>query len=303
MTGSRTGRVIMLAGFFMLLSCIQVFSQLPVVRARFANPIYDESAGLYRVDVEFQSDKPGLEIFGVNLRFLYDHDVLKFEALKNFRGSYRSLGQPEITTGIPTSGNYFGFKGPASFLNGAVQLKSKTNPLRLSTDGWTILFSARFKVLDPSIFSNAENAPFLVWDLKSDPEEGGYLRGDDGLVITSVDPSLKNESFPVKEVAETVSLLPVMGTTAEIVHITDENGLKVWPNPTVGPVNIDLNWKGIPVLGIKIYDVLGKVVFRRDFKSGESIRFDLSPNVSGNYMIEMIVNGVKFNQKLVLDRK
>jgi hypothetical protein len=303
MQGSSIKGVILLTGFLLLLTSLEAFSQLPVVRARFATPIFDENAGLYRVDVEFQSDQPGLEIFGINLRFLYDHDVLKFEALKNFRGSYRSLSMPEITTGISSSGNYFGFRGPASFLNGAVQLRSKNNPIRLTTTGWTRLFSARFQVMDPSIFSNAGNAPFLVWDLKSDPEEGGYLRGDDGLVITSVDPSFKNESFPVKEVVENVSLLPIMGSTAEIVHITDETGLKVWPNPTVGPVNIDMNWKGVPGLGLKVYDVLGKIVFQKEYPSGENIRFDLSDNVSGNYMIEMSMNGVKFKQKLVIDRK
>jgi len=286
----------------MVLPAMSAFPQLPVVKARFANPQFEEKSGTYRLDVEFQSDQPGLELYGVNVRFLFDNALLQFRSFGDFTGNYSSLAKPQVITGEASSGGVFGFRGEAGFVNGAVQLKNQTTPVRLNSTEWTRLFSATFQVLDPDIFLTAdESLPFLVWDLKA-PEEGGFMNGDDGLVITAVDPSPKMDSAPVTEMAVSNSLVPESVIT-RIKELTQEFELRVWPNPTTGPVNIDLVWREIPVLGVRVIDALGKLVFQKEYNHGETVKFDLSRFASGNYMVEMTVDKIKFNQKLVLDRK
>jgi hypothetical protein len=285
-----------------LLSGMQVFGKLPVVKVRFANPVFEENTMTYRLDVEFQSDQPGLELFGVNVRFLFDNALLQFRSFGDFSVNYGSLAKPQVINGETASGSVFGFRGEAGFVNGTVQLKKQTTPVRLNSTDWTRLFSANFQVLDPDIFLTAdEDLPFLVWDLKA-PEEGGFLTGDDGVVITAVDPSPKMESAPVTEIAISNLLVPETIST-RIKELTQEFKLRVWPNPTIGPVNIDLDWKGISQMELKVFNVLSEVVYQKKVQAGESVRFDLSRNVSGNYMIEMTLNDVRFYQKLVLDRK
>lgn len=287
---------------FIALPGMQAYSQLPVVKVRFASPLYEEKSGTYRLDVEFQSDQPGLELYGVNVRFLFDNALLQFRSFGDFSGNYGSLSKPQVVTGESSSGAVFGFRGEAGFVNGAVQLKKQTTPVRLNSTDWTRLFTATFQVDDPDIFLTADDKlPFLVWDLKG-PEEGGFLNGDDGVVITAVDPSPKMDSAPVKEIVVSNSLVPASVAT-RIKELTQEFKLRVWPNPTTGPVNIDLVWRKIPVFGVKVIDALGKLVFQEEYRNGETVKFDLSRFATGNYMIEMTCDGVKYNQKLVLDRK
>jgi hypothetical protein len=287
--------VLMLPGF-------QAFSKLPEVKVRFANPVYDKATLSYLVDVEFQSDQPGLEVFGMNVRFMYDNAALKFASLKNFQGNYKTMSAPLVRTGSAASGSVFGFKGPMDFVNGVVQLKSQTNPIRLTTTGWTKLFSASFIVVDPANFTVDNCCPSLIWDLENDPANGGYMPGDDGVVITAVDPSPKMDSSPVDEVVINLTLKGESGGP-HVLFLTDEFGMKVWPNPTPGPVNIDLDWKGIKAMEVVVYNVLGAEVYRKEYMAGERIKFDMSQNVSGQYMMEMNVGEARFIHKLVLDRK
>lgn len=122
---SRLTAVLLTLFLFMVLPGMQAFSQLPVVKVRFANPQYEDKSGTYRLDVEFQSDQPGLELFGVNVRFLYDNALLQFRSFSDFSGNYGSLAKPQIITGEMSSGSVFGFRGEAGLVNGAVQLKKQ----------------------------------------------------------------------------------------------------------------------------------------------------------------------------------
>lgn len=299
---SRLTAVLLTLFLFMVLPGMQAFSQLPVVKVRFANPQYEDNSGTYRLDVEFQSDQPGLELFGVNVRFLYDNALLQFRSFSDFSGNYGSLAKPQIITGETSSGSVFGFRGEAGMVNGAVQLKKQASPVRLNSTEWTRLFTATFQVGDPDIFLTAdENLPFLVWDLKG-PEEGGFLSGDDGVVITAVDPSPKVDSAPVTEMAVPNSLVPNSVVT-KIRDIAEEFRLNIWPNPTTGPVNIDLVWKELPSLQLKVTNVLGQVMYSREYRSGERIKFDLSGAASGQYMVEMNLGEARYMQKVVLDKK
>ncbi|MCB0583526.1 MAG: DUF11 domain-containing protein, partial [Phaeodactylibacter sp.] len=179
-------------------------SAQPVITARFANPQFDCNSGEYCVDVEFQSDTPGEEIFGINLRFFYDESILTLIDTCDFQGGYTGSNgnNPYIPPSVqltPGAGpTLFDFAGNATFVNGAV---SKTNsgatPVTVSTAGWTKLFQACFSVDNPAALNNF--CPSLVWDLEFNPSNGGFPAGDDGVVITLVDPDPNFDSKPSTE--------------------------------------------------------------------------------------------------------
>lgn len=180
-----------------------VTAQNPAVTVRFANPQFDGTAGTYRLDVEFQSSAPNQQLFGMNVRFYYDDAVLEFDSFSAFQSGYGpvSPNPPAITTASPASGPaMFGLAGAAEYVNGAVQLVNPSaGPLYLATSGWTKLFTVCFMVVDPAAAETAF-CPTVIWDLKSNPAEGGFLPGSNGVVITLVS-SPPAESAPADEQA------------------------------------------------------------------------------------------------------
>ncbi|MCK6692450.1 MAG: DUF11 domain-containing protein, partial [Thermoanaerobaculia bacterium] len=175
-------------------------AQTPVITVRFANPQYNCATGEYCLDVEYQSNTANQRVFGTNVRFFYDDNVLELINFRNFEPGYGAVAPnpPGVSTGGPGSGGLFGFGGPAEFVNGAIQL-TNTNapPLFISTTGWTKVFTVCFNV------DNAANldvfCPSVVWDLEQNPANGGFLAGDDGVVITLVDPNNSSNSLPSTE--------------------------------------------------------------------------------------------------------
>ncbi|MCO6477172.1 MAG: DUF11 domain-containing protein [Phaeodactylibacter sp.] len=184
-------------------------SAQPVITARFANPQYNCDNGEYCLDVEFQSDTPGQEIFGINLRFFYDQGQLTLINTRDFQGGYTGAGGANPY--VPPANNLASGAGPvlfnfthptATFVNGSI---SKTNsgatPIFVSTTGWTKLFQVCFSVDDPG--ADLDNfCPNIVWDLEFDPANGGFPAGDDGLVITVVNPDPNFDSSPTIENVE-----------------------------------------------------------------------------------------------------
>ena len=190
--------------FLLWFGGLNLFGQTPVITARFANPQYDCNAGEYCVDVEFQSDTPGEELFGLNLRFFYDESILTLIDTRDFQGGYTGSNgtNPYVPASNPLASGagpvLFNFSGNATFVNGAV---SKTNSgaaaIPISTTGWTKLFQACFSVDNPAALNNF--CPSLVWDLEFNPSNGGFPAGDDGVVITLVDPNPMFDSKPSTE--------------------------------------------------------------------------------------------------------
>ncbi|MEP6792866.1 MAG: hypothetical protein ABJB16_00955, partial [Saprospiraceae bacterium] len=181
----------------------RITSQVPVVTARFANPAYN-CANEYCVDVEFRSDTPGVQIFGVNVRFFYPDSILEFIGFSDFQGGYGPVAPdpPIILTSAFAGTTLFNFNGPADFVNGAVQLVDPGIVTYLDTATWTKLFQICFHIDDPN--PNLQSfCPSLVWDLEQFPSNGefrqGYLLGDDGVVITLVDAMNNNESIETTE--------------------------------------------------------------------------------------------------------
>jgi hypothetical protein len=184
-----------------LLSGFQAVSQpaLPVVAVRFANPHFDCPTKNYCVDVEFLANTPGQQLFGMNVRFFYDDNVLEYLSMGDFEVGYGSPVPPQIVTGPAGSGDAFGIAGPLEWFNGTVQLLSPS-PVYISTTQWTKLFNVCFHVDDPHSLDIENFCPTIVWDLQENPPElgGGFLPGDDGVVMTVVAP-FPLESAPTTE--------------------------------------------------------------------------------------------------------
>jgi len=180
--------------FPLLLLILNGFSQTPTITARFANPEYNAGTQTYYLDVEFQSDMPDKQLYGMNVRFFYDEDVLEFEQFDEFAEGYGPItpNPPIINTLSATSGPVlFGFTGPAEFVNGAIQLVS-TSSVYLSTTDWTKLFSVSFHVDDTAAMIG-DFCPSVVWDLEEDPVNGGFFTGSAGVFITVVVPPSQSE--------------------------------------------------------------------------------------------------------------
>lgn len=182
--------------------CGMVFSQPlnPLVTVRFANPDWNASLERYTVDVEFKSDIPDIQVFGMNVRFFYDDGILEFSGFEDFQGGYAAVAPnpPNINTS-PAGPALFRFAGPADFINGAIQLVSTdSTPIILDTEQWTKLFRISFEIDDAD--PDAESfCPSLVWDMEANPANGGFLVADDGVCITVLDPDPFMESAPSVE--------------------------------------------------------------------------------------------------------
>jgi hypothetical protein len=168
--------------------------QTPVITVRCSNPSYDPITNIYVVNVDFQSDIPNQKLYGMNVRFFYDSTVLKFSTFDNFATGYGkySPNPPYINTGNISSAAAFGFTGPATFVNGAIILKSKSTAPFIPTTGWVKLFKIKFLVQNLSLLPNF--CPSVVWDLNKDNTNG---LGVPPFVITVSTDALNENGFPM----------------------------------------------------------------------------------------------------------
>ena len=190
----------LLSLLFLVLSAFQASAQLPTVFVRFNNPLYECITNRYIVDVELKSDIPGQQLFGMNVRLFYDDNILEYAAMSEFETGYALVAPPTIQNYGPGSGAPFGLAGPAEWLNGSIQLTSSSPFVLTST--YQKMFRISFFVDDPNALNIESFCPTLIWDLEADPLMGGYLPGDDGVVITVVDPDPLKESSPANTSVE-----------------------------------------------------------------------------------------------------
>lgn len=186
--GHRSTRLLAGLGVFLVFSAAIAGAVAPEVTVRFANPRYNCAEKTYCVDVEVQSNLPDQRLFGMNVRFFYDTAVLDFVSLNEFQGGYGSLDAPVKKTGNSISGaKMFNFSGAAGYVNGAVQLvNTGAPPVLIANTGWTKVFAICFSLAAPEYINLDAFCPSIVWDLKMNPEEGAFLPGSSGVVITVV---------------------------------------------------------------------------------------------------------------------
>lgn len=179
-------------------------SGLPVVTLRFENPVFDAVAKEYCLDIEFQSSKENIRLYGLNVRCFYEKDVIDFVTFTDFAPGYQSINPdpPLKRSLVQGSGSLFGFKNDAVYINGAVQLTNpNATPVFITPGQWTKIFSMCFHVSDPKYIPRSEFKPQIVWDLEENPVNGGFIPGSEGVVITVLRGDSNMTATPVLEKA------------------------------------------------------------------------------------------------------
>lgn len=256
----------------------------PQIDVQFANPSYDRETRTYKVDVEFKSMTEPEMLFAMNVRFFYDATMLQYKGIEDFHSGYGFLGEaPVAITGTADSGvKLFNFEEAAGYINGTVILLSTPNPLHILTDSWSKGFSVAFEV--PVTTLDKENfCPSILWDKESDPADGGFLPGSEGVLITVVerDRSSRNEAtntntygYPFNWEHDTEAGLP-FGSKASIECISVEettatedpdkshvDGYELFqntPNPFDGRTLIEFILPSAQNATLVLYDVDGVI--------------------------------------------
>lgn len=175
------------------------------MRLRFANPAYSADNKLFSVQAEIKSVK-GIEyLFGMNVRFFYDASLLQFEKLDALPSGYHTMGQiPRAQKGNEFSGlRLFDFQAAAAFVNTAIQVTNTDQASKIGYSEWVKLFSVQFKVLD-EVDRSRPFAPSILWDIRENGHKGGFLKGEDGVVLTVLerDATTRQETAPVYVISE-----------------------------------------------------------------------------------------------------
>jgi len=76
----------------------------------------------------------------------------------------------------------------------------------------------------------------------------------------------------------------------------------MYPNPTKGEVNLDINSGELNKVELSVMDVTGNLVFRQKYSTMQTIRFDMSGKVSGMYFVHLDINGRHIIKKLIVNR-
>ncbi|WP_346861406.1 T9SS type A sorting domain-containing protein [uncultured Draconibacterium sp.] len=79
--------------------------------------------------------------------------------------------------------------------------------------------------------------------------------------------------------------------------------LNLYPNPTKGLVTVELQERSATDIEIKVMNVSGAEVFRKNFGANDKIQINLSDQVSGMYMVLIEADGQRVVKKLILDKR
>ncbi len=82
-----------------------------------------------------------------------------------------------------------------------------------------------------------------------------------------------------------------------------ENGLSIFPNPTNGILNVNLDLPGAAVVNISVMNMLGEVVYQnsRSFGAGaQQAALDLSDIAEGSYFMTVLADGMTATRKVTI---
>lgn len=164
----------------------------PTVQVRFADPVLVN--GKLILKAQFKGGD-SLRLFGINIRFFQDAAIYtNATRFVNLQPGYAPItpNPPTVMTGNAASKIICGFTGASTYVNGAIQLTDPTQPAIYLND-WVTLFEVE---LTPK--NIATSCPYPVWEKMLDPNQGGFLGGSDGVVITVLQNG-STQSSPVIE--------------------------------------------------------------------------------------------------------
>lgn len=157
------------------------------IALRFANPRMVQ--GFFHIDVEGVASEP-MELFGINLRFLYDTRL--FKPYSPLNTDFKIILEEGYSLSNPFNGNsptgwaMFGSSGPITYINTAVQLSDTNFALGIGDDPfiWTKILTLQ---LIPKAPLPLHCCPSFIWDKKTIFDQnnaGGYMGQGDGLTVT-----------------------------------------------------------------------------------------------------------------------
>jgi hypothetical protein len=109
-----------------------------------------------------------------------------------------------------------------------------------------------------------------------------------------------NTANPVKDKVDFTIWTGASNIITNVRDLAGDTGIKLYPNPTSGKVNIDLSWNESKKVDVMIYNILGVQVFRNNYFTGERITIDLSDQVTGIYLVKLSAEGRSIVRKLTL---
>jgi hypothetical protein len=187
----------------------------------------------------------------------------------------------------------FGLKKLTGFVNGTVQNQNEQSQLEMVPNKWVKAFRVCFRV-PPTVPTDKAFCPAVIWDIKP-KVGGGFLMGDDGLVITIAekDPNTPDVSTPAfsagtslnwqasslsgspygNPVSTTCISLAKVGVRAEADSTPKEYQLlQNEPNPFDHGTVIQFTLPAAQKVSLKFYDVSGKILKEiiGDYKEGKN---------------------------------
>ena len=96
-----------------------------------------------------------------------------------------------------------------------------------------------------------------------------------------------------------------INTATGIDEIALSNSITVFPNPSTGKLIINSGNKDVKLVALRVYDVIGNVVFEKTIKSLgiSSQTIDLSKLSNGVYSIQFVTDKGATNKKITLSHK
>lgn len=159
-----------------------------------------------------------------------------------------------------------------------------------------------------TIYQRAEviysNGQFAYLDNTANSFQWGY--DDVSTLDSTVIPGATLQSYPITNPDFTHKYYWVMATkygcTQKVYHkiplavsnvnVGNNASLKVYPNPAVSMVSVDLNMPAGVVTDVMLTDMLGQTI-KTESVTGQNVQFDIADLPSGCYLISGIQNGVK----------
>ena len=97
-------------------------------------------------------------------------------------------------------------------------------------------------------------------------------------------------------------------STGMVVSVEEnalEAGLSVFPNPTAGILNINLELPGAASVEYTVHDILGKVVLQRTAsgnQGSQQVSLDMSGLANGSYVLNVVADGMSASRLVNLSK-
>lgn len=101
------------------------------------------------------------------------------------------------------------------------------------------------------------------------------------------------------------AIWPIMCTAPTDVYTTDLiEGVKIYPNPTSGIINAELNLENQSDVNVEVYNMLGQVVQTAHWSNvmNDTYTLNLSAQAPGMYFVKLITDKATITRKVIINR-